>query len=752
MEKSSRTNLTWYIFFALIFILLTRDYLNKNINVKDISYSEFQSLLQNKSIKEVFLSEKEINADAIDKNGKTYLIRTNRVEPLVADQFNKYGIKYSMQPKNTFFIDIFSWFFPIILVFAVWGYLAKRVSGGIQGGMMSVGKSKAKIYVETDTKVTFDDVAGADEAEVELKEIVEFLKDPKKFERLGGRMPKGVLLVGPPGTGKTLIAKAVAGEAGVPFFTTNGAEFVEMFVGVGAARVRDLFLQAKSKAPCIIFIDELDALGKVRMISGIQGNDEKEQTLNQLLAELDGFDSSSGIVILAATNRPEILDPALLRSGRFDRQVLVDRPDKVGRAAILKLHAKKTKLDSTVELEKIAALTPGFTGADLANLVNEASLVAVRRNAESVTENDFTEAIERMLAGLEKKNKLINKFERNVVAHHEMGHAVVAMALSLDESIHKISIIPRGIGTLGYTIQRPTEDRFLMTKVELERKMAVLLGGRVAEKMIFDHLSTGAADDLDKATDIAWAAITRYGMSKKLGDVVYEKPTHSLLLGDMDLGGPKTRNYSDVTAHEIDIEVRELIAHASAMAKKVLRDNEKLLRKYAQELLDKETFTEVQIKEISLQVINKERNMLVRECMTKKVEIANSDMSIDQCAQKMRDGDFGIMPVSENDKLVGMISDRDIAVRAVAKGLDSKATKAKDIMSSKVLYCFDDQSTSEVAKNMGENQIRRLPVLNREKRLVGILALGDIAAKEVKAKDALSQICRHEHHEPQLNA
>ncbi len=603
MEKPSRSSFFWYVFIILIFAAITRDYINQDLKIREIPYSEFESLLANGAIKEVVLSEKEMTAQVKTDGEKAHFVRTNRVDPIIADKFKSYGIKYSMKNKNTFFTDLLSWMLPIFIMFALWGFLARKVSGGLQSGMMSVGKSKAKIFVETDTKITFSDVAGVDEAESELKEIVEFLKDPKKFERLGGRMPKGVLLVGPPGTGKTLIAKAVAGEAGVPFFSTNGAEFVEMFVGVGAARVRDLFLQAKSKAPCIIFIDELDALGKVRMVSGLQGNDEKEQTLNQLLAELDGFDSRSGIVLLAATNRPEILDPALLRSGRFDRQVLVDKPDISGRTAILKLHVKKTKLASEVDLQKIAALTPGFTGADLANLVNEASLVAVRRNAESVNENDFTEAIERMLAGLEKKNRLINKFEREVVAYHEMGHAIVAMALSLQDSIHKISIIPRGVGTLGYTIQRPTEERFLMTKDELEKKMAVLLGGRASEKLIFHHLSTGAADDLDKATDIAWAAITRYGMGQHLGDVVFEKPTHSLLLGDIDYG-PKTRNYSDVTAHEIDRELRALVQSAALNATKVLVANELLLRKYAKVLLEKETLNEGQIKEIASLVRN----------------------------------------------------------------------------------------------------------------------------------------------------
>lgn len=576
-----------------------RDMWSANSQSKPVSYTEFRQLLKDKKVSEVFVTEGEMSATLLSPQGEYKAVRTKKIEPELIKELDTFGVKYTQLNESTWMRTMFSWLFPLLLLFFVWNFFLQRLMGrgGVQSGLMSVGKSKAKIYVESDTKVTFNDVAGAEEAENELREIVEFLKDPKKFERLGGRMPKGVLLVGPPGTGKTLIAKAVAGEAGVPFFSTNGAEFVEMFVGVGAARVRDLFEQAKKKAPCIIFVDELDALGKARMVSGIQSNDEKEQTLNQLLAELDGFDSSSGIILLAATNRPEILDPALLRSGRFDRQVLVDRPDKAGRVAILRLHVKKTHLDENLDLEKIAAITPGFTGADLANLVNEASLAAVRRNADSVSEGDFTIAVERMLAGLEKKNRLINTFERNVVAHHEMGHAIVASAIDHGmEIIHKISIIPRGIGALGYTLQRPIEDRFLMTKEELNRKMAVLLGGRAAEKIIFNHLSTGAADDLDKATDIAWAAATRYGMSETLGDVVYEKPS-SAFLGEMPMQ-PKMRNYSNETANQIDRSVREMIRGALESATAILRENEELLRNSAQLLLEKETLNEAEIKTI----------------------------------------------------------------------------------------------------------------------------------------------------------
>ena len=592
----------WSIIFGVLLILIFKDVWFSTYQSKSVSYSEFQNLLKNKKVSEVFLTDDEMTGVLVTPENSVKSIKSKWIEPDVANELKSYGVKYTRITENTFFKNLLSWIFPLVLLFVVWNYFLQRLvsKGGLQGGVMSVGKSKAKIYVETDTKVTFDDVAGADEAEAELKEIVDFLKDPKKFERLGGRMPKGVLLVGPPGTGKTLIAKAVAGEAGVPFFSTNGAEFVEMFVGIGAARVRDLFEQAKKSAPCIIFIDELDALGKVRMMSGLHGNDEKEQTLNQLLAELDGFDSRSGIILLAATNRPEILDPALLRSGRFDRQVLVDRPDKMGRIAILKLHVKKTKIDTQIELEKIAALTPGFTGADLANLVNEASLVAIRRNADYITEDDFTVAIERMLAGLEKKNRLINKFERNVVAHHEMGHAIVASLMGDHDTIHKISIIPRGIGSLGYTLQRPTEDRYLMTKEELENKMTILFGGRAAEKIIFNHLSTGAADDLDKATDIAWAVATRYGMAEKLGNVVYEKPMN-YFLGE-NTYQPKTRNYSDETAHQIDTAVKDLLQTALKKSIDILQTNKELLRHSSQVLLEKETLDEAELKIILSEV------------------------------------------------------------------------------------------------------------------------------------------------------
>jgi cell division protease FtsH len=461
---------------------------------------------------------------------------------------------------------------------------------------MALGKSRAKVYVEKQTGVTFADVAGVDEAKAELQEVVEFLKDPKKYGRLGARVPKGVLLVGPPGTGKTLLARAVAGEAGVSFFSISGSEFVEMFVGVGAARVRDLFEQARQKAPAIIFIDELDALGRARGAGGaFGGHDEKEQTLNQLLVELDGFDPSTGLVLLAATNRPEILDPALLRAGRFDRQVLVDRPDKGGRIQVLQVHAKKVKLEPDVKLEQVAALTPGFTGADLANLINEAALLATRRGAEAVSMRDFNEAIERLIAGLEKRNRVLNPVERRVVAHHELGHAMVAMALPGTDPVHKVSIIPRGVGALGYTIQRPTEDRFLMTRTELENKMAVLLGGRAAEDVVFGHLSTGAADDLAKVTDIARSMVMRYGMVKSLGHVAYEEDQSRFLMAP---GFQKPREFSEETAREIDVAVRDIVKNAYEKARSILAREKNLLESWALKLLEKETLVEAELEEL----------------------------------------------------------------------------------------------------------------------------------------------------------
>ena len=524
---------------------------------------------------------------------------TTIVDPSILQLIDKKGVEITGVPQNTFLGTLISWVAPALVFFGIWMLLFRKFADrqGF-GGFMQVGKSKAKVYMEKETGVSFADVAGVDEAKAELEEVVQFLRNPADYGKLGARIPKGILLVGPPGTGKTLLARAVAGEAGVTFFSISGSEFVEMFVGVGAARVRDLFEQARTSAPAMIFIDELDALGRARAAGQVAGgHDEREQTLNQLLTELDGFDPSAGIVLLAATNRPEILDPALLRAGRFDRQVLVDKPDKTGRVQILNVHMKKVTLAPDVDAEKVAALTPGFSGADLANLVNEAALLATRRKAAAVGMEDFTNAVERIVAGLEKKNRLLNPREREIVAHHEMGHALVAMALPGVDPVHKVSIIPRGIGALGYTIQRPTEDRFLMTREELENKIAVLLGGRAAEKVIYDHLSTGAADDLVKATDIARAMVARYGMDPDLGHVSYDSERPGFL-GTGDQSSWLNRRYSDATAERMDAKVRDIVDGVFERTVALLTANRALLDETAQRLLEKETLDETDLAEV----------------------------------------------------------------------------------------------------------------------------------------------------------
>jgi cell division protease FtsH len=598
MNTQTRFHIGYWIGAALILLVVQYFYITAQ-KVAAIPYSQFQQLLHDSKVAEIGVSDRYIQGKLKEPlpDGKSEFV-TTRVDPQFADELQKYGVTYRGEVESTLVQDLLSWILPVVLFFGLWTFIARRMRG-LGGGLMSIGKSKAKIYVEADTGVRFDDVAGVDEAKDELREIVDFLKDPGQYSRLGGRMPKGVLLVGPPGTGKTLLAKAVAGQAKVPFFSISGSEFVEMFVGVGAARVRDLFEQARAKAPAIIFIDELDALGRARGIGPYAGgHDEKEQTLNQLLAEMDGFDSKSGLVILAATNRPEILDPALLRAGRFDRQVLVDRPDKKGRVDILRVHLKKTKLSTDVDPEKVAALTPGFTGADLANLVNEAALLATRRGADEVQMMDFSNAIERMVAGLEKRNRLLNPKEREIVAYHEMGHALVALTLPGTDPVHKVSIIPRGIGSLGYTIQRPTEDRFLMTREELENKMSVLLGGRAAELTVFGHLSTGAADDLRRVTDIARSMVTRYGMSERLGSVAYDRDPRSFLTGPDLPPQPREQDYAEETAAVIDKEVRGIVQSAMERALGILRERRDVLERTAQRLLEKETLDEKELTEL----------------------------------------------------------------------------------------------------------------------------------------------------------
>jgi cell division protease FtsH len=579
-----------YVLIAALGVIVLQDVWFRAQAVATIPYSEFQRLVRESQVARVVISADRIEGEVKGEVAGKKRFVTSRVEQDLARELDGHGVEYAGRFEDKALPLILSWVVPILLFSGIWMFLgrrmAKQLGGPGGGGMMAIGKSKAKVYVETDTKTSFADVAGVDEAKDELKEIVAFLKDPRGYGRLGARMPKGVLLVGPPGTGKTLLAKAVAGEAGVPFFSISGSEFVEMFVGVGAARVRDLFEQARAKAPAIIFIDELDALGRARAAAVMGGgHDEKEQTLNQLLVELDGFDPTSGIVLLGATNRPEVLDPALLRAGRFDRQVLVDRPDRSGRVAILAVHTRSVKLAPGVALEQVAALTPGFTGADLANLVNEAALVATRRAAEEISLDDFNVAIERIIAGLEKKNRLLNPREREIVARHEMGHAMVAAALPGSDPVHKISIIPRGIGALGYTIQRPTEDRYLMTREELLAKMLVLLGGRAAEHASFGHLSTGAADDLSKATEIARSMVTRYGMGDALGPVTYETEPNGFL-GPM--AGTR-RLYAEETAREIDVAIRELVRSAFDRARAILVANRALLDEGARTLLERET-------------------------------------------------------------------------------------------------------------------------------------------------------------------
>ena len=593
MEKRTRFSV-WYFVFALFAVMTLQDIWTQYRTVEPLPYSEFHRLVADGKVTDIAIGENTIQGTLKEAlpDGRSKFV-TTRVDPALARDLAQYDVTFTGVIESTFLRDLLSWVLPAVVFVGIWMFAMRKFAQkqGLGGGFMSIGKSKAKVYVESKTGVTFDDVAGVDEAKAELQEIVGFLQDPKSHSRLGGRLPKGTLLVGPPGTGKTLLAKAVAGEAGVPFFSISGSEFVEMFVGVGAARVRDLFEQAREKAPAIIFIDELDALGRARgAFGGMGGHDEKEQTLNQLLVELDGFDSSSGLVLLAATNRPEILDPALLRAGRFDRQVLVDRPDKKGRIQILQVHMKKIKLAPDTDAEKVAALTPGFSGADLANLCNEAALVATRRGGESVTVQDFTVAVERIVAGLEKKNRVLNEHERNVVAHHEMGHALVAMSLPGSDPVHKISIIPRGIGALGYTIQRPTEDRFLMTRGELEDKMAVLLGGRAAEHIMFGVVSTGAADDLQKVTDIARSIVMRFGMHEALGHVVYEEE-HRNMLGQ-SMAPPTERSYSEETAREIDCAVRDIVAGAFARTVDILEARRAILEEGAAQLLAVETLDE----------------------------------------------------------------------------------------------------------------------------------------------------------------
>jgi cell division protease FtsH len=590
----------WYIFIALWGVILLHGlWVEVTTQVERIPYSQFQTYLNEGRVEEVWVAHDHIQGKLKDPpEGHPRQFITVRVDPELASTLATHQVRFGGEVENTLLRDMLSWVLPVLLFFGIWMLLMRRFAqrGGIGGGFMAIGKSKAKIYMEKEVKVSFADVAGVEEAKAELQEVIEFLKTPEKFHRLGGKIPKGILVVGPPGTGKTLLAKAVAGEAGVPFFSISGSEFVEMFVGVGAARVRDLFEQAKNKAPCIIFIDELDALGKARGMGPV-AHEEREQTLNQLLVEMDGFDPRAGVILMAATNRPEILDPALLRAGRFDRHVVVDRPDKAGRLAILLVHARDVSLESEADLEVVAAMTPGFAGADLANLINEAALLAVRRGKDMVGLSELQEAVERVIAGLEKKNRVLNKQEKERVAHHEIGHALIALALPGTDTVQKISIIPRGVAALGYTLQLPTEDRFLMTKAELENKIAVLLGGRVAEELVYNEISTGARDDLMKATDIAKSMVKAYGMSDKLGQISFDGERQPLFL---QAGPPHTGgDYSEETAREIDCEVRRIIDTQYARVRGLLNARLEILREAAAALLSKETLMGEELKAIA---------------------------------------------------------------------------------------------------------------------------------------------------------
>lgn len=583
-DKKTKSFTVLYLAVAFLAVVVIQSYFSGS-ETKTIPYSEFRQELSKGKISDVTVTTDTIHGTLIE-DGKGTKFVTARVDDRdLLPELQKNGVRFSGQNENKVIRTIISWVLPFLIIILIWNLLMRRM-GGAPSGVLNFGKSKGRIYGQDEMKVSFEDVADVEEAKEELREIIEFLRTPQKFLNLGGKIPKGILLVGAPGTGKTLLAKAVAGEAKVPFFSMSGSDFVEMFVGVGAARVRDLFAQAQEKAPCIIFIDELDALGKARGLNPLASHDEREQTLNQLLAEMDGFDTKKGVIIMAATNRPEILDPALLRPGRFDRHVLVDRPDIHGREAILRVHTRGVKVAKEVDLSTIAARTPGFVGADLANLVNEAALLAARKGKNSVTAEEFEEAIDRILAGLEKKRKVMSKKEKEIVAYHEAGHALMAELMETTDPVHKISIIPRGIAALGYTMQRPTEDRYLMTRKELLDRLSVLLGGRVAEEIVFGEISTGGHDDLSKATDIAKSMVKEFGMSDLLGHVVFEKERKPMFLEISP--GNSSKDYSEETAREIDKEIREIVERSYLSVKTLLSHKRKLLERVAQTLLQKE--------------------------------------------------------------------------------------------------------------------------------------------------------------------
>ncbi|HQR57621.1 MAG TPA: ATP-dependent zinc metalloprotease FtsH [Burkholderiaceae bacterium] len=601
MDKKQTFSL-WYVLAALVGMILVQEFFTPR-HTQTLTYSEFKQTLVAGKLDDVVIADGiatgKLKAEgleqilpkdklaALQRAGGEHGFATVLVDdPGLVAQLDAAKVRYGSVRESKWLGALISWVAPALVFFGIWWFLMKRMGGGMGHGMLEIGKSKAKVYMQTETGVTFKDVAGIDEAREELMEVVEFLKNPDRYKRLGGKIPKGVLIVGAPGTGKTLLAKAVAGEAGVPFLSLSGSEFVEMFVGVGAARVRDLFEQAAAKAPCIVFIDEIDALGKARGVGLTGGHEEHEQTLNQLLAEMDGFDTNRGVIILAATNRPEVLDPALLRPGRFDRHIAVDRPDLNGRRQILEVHVKNVKLAPTVDLAALAARTPGFAGADLANLVNEATLRAAKRSKDAVDMQDFEEALDRIVAGLEKKNRVMNPTERKFVAYHEAGHALVAEHRKNADRVTKVSIIPRGIAALGYTQQSPTEDRYLMRRSELLDRLDVLLGGRVAEQLVFDDVSTGAENDLQRATDLARHMVTHYGMSEALGLATYDARPRPLFLNGPAL--PEPRTFSERSAEAIDGEVRRLLDEARERVAQTLRTQRATLESLAELLLEKE--------------------------------------------------------------------------------------------------------------------------------------------------------------------
>jgi cell division protease FtsH len=584
----------WYVLGALLLMALMQAWFLAPSG-RQISYSEFKQAVRGGQVAEVTIGDQAVRGTyKREVNGQLNFNAARIEDPKLLEELDAAGIKYTGEFVSRWLPEVLSWVLPILILVAIWSFFFRRMSGA-EGGVMSFARSKHRVFAEDDVKVSFADVAGVDEAEQELKEIVEFLKNPKKYTALGGRIPKGVLLVGPPGTGKTLLARAVAGEAKVPFFSMSGSEFVEMFVGVGAARVRDLFQQAEAKAPCIIFIDELDALGRARVQSPMGSHEEREQTLNQLLAEMDGFDSRKAIIIMGATNRPEVLDPALLRPGRFDRQVLVDKPDVKGREDVLRIHTRSVKLSPVVDLKVVAARTAGFAGADLANLVNEAALLAARKDKTSVDMQDFDEAIDRLIAGLEKK-RVMNTKEREIVAYHESGHALVATFSPGMDPVHKISIVQRGFGALGYTMQLPLEDRYLMQRKDLLNQLAVLLGGRTAEEIALGEISTGAQNDLQRATDIARAMVTEWGMSDVLGAINYDGNKRSKFL-DIPIG-PERGAYAEDTARLIDAEVKRIMTGAHADARRILTEHRDQLEAVTRRLLEQEVMEGDQLRRI----------------------------------------------------------------------------------------------------------------------------------------------------------